>query len=55
MIVIHDGMGKQIITCMITLSMSQTAMDKFTALNHTTVNQESSRESAETHSFWPGC
>ena len=44
-----------IITCMITLSMSQIVMDKFTALNHTTVNQESSTESAETHSFWSDC
>ena len=35
-------------------SMSQTAMDKFTALNDTLVNQESSTESAETHSYWPG-
>ena len=43
------------ILCMITISMSQTAMDKFTALDDTTVNQESSTESAETHSFWPGC
>ena len=30
-------------------------MDKFTALDDTTVNQESLTESAETHSFWPGC
>ena len=43
------------ITCMITISMSQTAMDKFIALDDTTVNQESSIESAEIHSFWPGC
>ena len=43
------------ITCMIIIiSMSQTAMDKFTALDDTTVNQESSTESAETQSFWPG-
>ena len=53
MIVIHDGMG-MITTCMITLSMSQTAMDKFIALNDTLINQECSTEPAETNSFCPG-
>ena len=43
-----------IILCKITISMSQTATDKFTALDDTIVNQESSTESAEIHSFWPG-
>ena len=41
-----------IITYMITVSLSQTAMDK---KNDTLVNQESLTESTETHSFWPGC
>ena len=36
------------------MSMSQTAMDKFSALDDTLVNQESSTESAEIHSLWPG-
>ena len=54
MIVTHDGMGKlnTVIICMITISMSCMAIDK---LDDTTVNQEYSTESTETHSFWPGC
>ena len=51
MIVTHDGM-KKLIICMITISMSCMAIDK---LDDTTVNHESSTESTETHSFWPGC
>ena len=53
MIVVHDRMGEVNIICMLTIiSMSCMAIDK---LDDTTVNQDSSTESAETHSFWPGC
>ena len=54
MIVTNDGMGElnTDIICMITINMSCMTIDK---LDDTTVNQESSTESAETHSFWPGC